>query len=119
MSKRTITGAVTSAAGDKTIVITRTTRETHPLYGKKYTRTQKFHAHDEKNTAHVGDVVVIEETRPISRTKTWILKEIVEKAQEKFDLKKEAIEEEVEIAATGAKGKSDAVKAAEETEETV
>ena len=47
MSKRTMTGVVSSVAGDKTIVVTRTTRETHPLYGKKFTVSRKFHAHDE------------------------------------------------------------------------
>jgi small subunit ribosomal protein S17 len=117
MSKRTITGAVTSAAGSKTIVVTRTTRETHPLYGKKFTTSRKFHAHDEKDAAKVGDLVIIEECAPLSRTKTWILKEITQKGQEKFDLKKEEIEVESEVAATGAKGKSDAHKAEEDAPE--
>jgi small subunit ribosomal protein S17 len=96
MSKRTITGIVTSAASDKTIVVTRTTRETHPLYGKKYTRSRKFHAHDEKNEAKVGDTVLIEESKPISRTKTWTLAKIVEHGREKFELRKTAVEEEAE-----------------------
>ena len=73
MSKRTITGVVTSNKMDKTIVVTRTTRETHPLYGKKFTTSAKFHAHDEKNEAAVGDVVEIQECRPLSRLKRWRL----------------------------------------------
>ena len=81
MSKRTITGVVTSVAGDKTIVVTRTTRETHPLYGKKYTTSRKFHAHDEKNDCNVGDIVLIMETRPLSKTKRWRVVEIVERAK--------------------------------------
>ena len=100
MSKRTITGVVTSAAGDKTIVVTRTTRETHPLYGKKFTHSKKFHAHDEKNDAHVGDTVVIEESRPISKTKTWILNKIVNRGQEKIEIKKTEVEEELEVLET-------------------
>ena len=96
MSKRTITGVVSSVAGDKTIVVTRTTRETHPLYGKKFTVSAKFHAHDEKNEAHLGDVVIIEESRPLSKTKTWVLAKIVERGQEKLEIKKTAVEEEAE-----------------------
>jgi small subunit ribosomal protein S17 len=99
MSKRTITGVVTSVAGDKTIVVTRTTRETHPLYGKKYTTSRKFHAHDEKNEAHLGDKVVIEESKPISKTKTWILSSIVEHGREKLEVKKTEVEEELEAKA--------------------
>ena len=99
MSKRTITGVVSSDAGDKTIVVTRTTRETHPLYGKKYTHSKKFHAHDEKNEARVGDTVVIEECRPMSRTKTWVLKEITNRGQEKIEIKKTEVEEEMEVQA--------------------
>ena len=96
MSKRTITGVVTSDAMDKTIVVTRTTRETHPLYGKKFTTSAKFHAHDEQNSAKVGDKVLIEESKPFSRTVTWNLAKIVEKGQEKLELKKNEVEEALE-----------------------
>lgn len=96
MSKRTITGVVTSDAMDKTIVVTRTTRETHPLYGKKFTTSAKFHAHDEENSAKVGDKVLIEESKPFSRTVTWNLAKIVEKGQEKLELKKNEVEEALE-----------------------
>jgi len=95
MSKRTITGTVTSTAGDKTIVVTLTRRETHPLYGKKFTRSRKFHAHDAKNVAHVGDMVLIEECPPISRTKTWTLAKIIEHGREKLELKETEVEAEV------------------------
>ncbi len=112
MSKRTITGVVSSVAGDKTIVVTRTTRETHPLYGKKFTVSRKFHAHDEKNEVHLGDTVTIEECRPLSRTKTWTLAKIVERGQEKLELKKTSVEEEAE-----AKLAEKAAHKAEATEE--
>ncbi len=101
MSKRTISGVVTSKAGDKTIVVTRTVRETHPLYGKKFTTSRKFHAHDEANTAKVGDKVVIEESKPISKTVVWALKDVVEHGRERLEVKKTEVEEELEAAAKG------------------
>jgi small subunit ribosomal protein S17 len=117
MSKRTITGVVSSVAGAKTIVITRVSRETHPLYGKKYTVSRKFHAHDEKSEAKVGDTVIIEETRPISATKTWTLIKIVEKGREKFELKKTNVEEEAEAKVAEKAARKAAEKAeAEEAE---
>jgi small subunit ribosomal protein S17 len=76
---KTIVGIVTSNKTDKTIVVTAHTRKTHPLYRKQYTVTTKFMAHDEKNEAETGDKVAIVETRPISRRKRFILKEIIEK----------------------------------------
>jgi small subunit ribosomal protein S17 len=78
---RSITGTVTSDKGDKTIVIATTTRKTHPIYKKQYTVTTKFMAHDENNEAHVGDKVVIVETRPLSKRKRFALKEVIEKAR--------------------------------------
>lgn len=75
MSK-TITGIVTSAKADKTIVISAQTRKTHPLYRKQYTVTSKYMAHDEKNSAQVGDNVTIVECRPISANKRFKLLEI-------------------------------------------
>ena len=107
MSKRTITGVVSSAAGDKTIVVTRTTRETHPLYGKKFTTSRKFHAHDEKNEARVGDSVLIEESKPISRTKTWVLVRVVEQGREKYEIKKTQVEEDVEAKVAEKSAKKD------------
>lgn len=74
-----ITGIVTSAKTDKTIVVTVHTRKTHPLYKKQYTVTSKFMAHDAKNEAQEGDKVSITETRPISARKRFILDKIIEK----------------------------------------
>ena len=85
----TLTGIVSSAKADKTITVTVTSRETHPLYGKQYTVTRKYTAHDELNEAAEGDKVVIRETRPISKTKSFILSEVVEKARGSIELKEE------------------------------
>ena len=68
---KTLTGVVTSDAADKTITVTVTSRETHPIYKKQYTVTRKYAAHDEKNDARKGDTVRIIETRPISRRKSF------------------------------------------------
>jgi len=76
---RTIIGTVSSAKGDKTIVVTVHTRKTHPIYRKQYTVSKKFMAHDEKNEALVGDKVAIVETRPISKRKHFALDRIIEK----------------------------------------
>ena len=85
----TLTGIVSSAKADKTSTVTVTSRETHPLYGKQYTVTRKYTAHDELNEAGEGDKVVIRETRPISKTKSFILSEVVEKARGSIELKEE------------------------------
>jgi len=74
------TGIVTSDKMDKTITVVSTERIRHPVYGKTVSRSRKFHAHDEKNEAGIGDKVRIEETRPISRLKNWRLVQIIEKA---------------------------------------
>ena len=66
---KTLTGIVTSDKADKTIVITVTSRETHPIYGKQYSVNRKYIAHDENNEANKGDRVTIKETRPISKRK--------------------------------------------------
>ncbi|MDO4712593.1 MAG: 30S ribosomal protein S17 [Candidatus Saccharibacteria bacterium] len=87
MAKRTLTGVVTSAKRDKTITVTVTSRETHPLYGKQYTVTRKYTAHDEKNEAGEGDTVLIEETRPLSKTKSFTLVKIIEKSRGSIKLK--------------------------------
>lgn len=77
---KTLTGVVASSKGDKTIVVTVTTRKTHPLYKKQYTFSKKFMAHDETNEAGEGDRVVIAETKPLSARKRFILVKIVERA---------------------------------------
>ncbi len=78
---KSITGVVSSSKADKTIVVTVRERKTHPLYRKQYTVTKKFMAHDEKNVAKTGDKVVIVETRPISRRKSFVLASVLEKAE--------------------------------------
>ena len=79
-AKRTLQGVVTSNAGDKSATIMIERRIKHPVYGKYITRSTKLHVHDEKNECGKGDVVVIEQCRPMSKTKSWSLVSIVEKA---------------------------------------
>ena len=86
---KTVTGIVTSDVADKTITVSVTSRETHPIYGKQYTVTRKYAAHDEKNEAKVGDKVVISETRPISKRKSFKLDTIVEKSRGTIELKED------------------------------
>ena len=64
-------GVVVSKMGTKSVVVEVSYREIHPVYGKVITRTKKYHAHDEDDTAKVGDTVTIMETRPMSATKRW------------------------------------------------
>ena len=91
---KALTGIVTSNASDKTITVTVTSRETHPIYGKQYTVSRKYAAHDENNEAGKGDKVVIVETRPISKRKAFKLQEIVEKSKGSIEVKNDV--EEVE-----------------------
>ena len=74
-------GVVVSDAMDKTIVVKVDLIKSHPKYKKVIRRSKKFHAHDEQNQANVGDLVRIVETRPLSKTKTWRLAEVVEAAK--------------------------------------
>ncbi|HEV3479758.1 MAG TPA: 30S ribosomal protein S17 [Gaiellaceae bacterium] len=74
-------GVVVSAAMDKTIVVRVDVVKSHPRYKKVVRRSQRFHAHDERNEAKPGDVVRIVETRPLSKTKNWRLAEVVEAAR--------------------------------------
>ena len=74
-------GVVVSDKGDKTIVVKVDVIKSHPKYKKVVRRSVKFHAHDEQNTAGVGDTVRIVESRPLSKTKRWRLAEVVEKAR--------------------------------------
>ena len=69
--RKTRVGVVTSTKMDKTIVVAITTRVRHPLYGKIIRRSKKYHAHDEDNAIKAGETVRIEETKPISKLKTW------------------------------------------------
>ena len=79
--RKTRRGYVVSDKMDKTVVVEVEDRVKHPLYGKVIRRTSKVKAHDEQNQAGVGDLVVIVETRPLSATKRWRLKDVVEKAK--------------------------------------
>jgi len=79
--RKTRRGYVVSDKMDKTIVVEVEDRVKHPLYGKVIRRSTKVKAHDELNSAGIGDLVVIDETRPLSATKNWRLVEIVEKAK--------------------------------------
>lgn len=91
MAHKTLTGVVTSDARDKTITVTVTSRETHPIYGKQYTVNRKYTAHDETNDAGLGDTVTIVETRPISKTKAFKLQTIVERSKGSVELKEEVV----------------------------
>ena len=91
---KTFTGIVTSDKADKTITITVTSRETHPIYGKQYSVNRKYTAHDEKNEAHMGDKVTISETRPLSKTKFFTLVSINERSHGSIELKTEEVEGE-------------------------
>ena len=78
--RKTLVGEVVSTKMNKTIVIEVDRRKSHRLYQRVIARSKKFYAHDEHNTAHTGDVVRIEETRPLSKLKRWRLIEVVRRA---------------------------------------
>ena len=78
---RTLTGRVVSSAMDKTITVLVERRVKHPLYGKFIRRSTKIHAHDDENSCGNGDLVTVEQCRPLSKTKCWRLLEVVEKAR--------------------------------------
>ncbi len=79
-NRKTVVGVVVSDKMAKTRVVEVTELYKHPKYGKYMKRTQKFHAHDEKNDAKLGDKVLIVESRPLSRTKRWRLMQVLERA---------------------------------------
>lgn len=79
--RKVVTGTVISTKMDKTITVLVETRVQDKIYGKRLKSSNKFHAHDENNEAHVGDIVKIMETRPLSKTKRFRLVEIVKKAE--------------------------------------
>jgi small subunit ribosomal protein S17 len=113
MAKQKIVGIVTSAVQDKTIVVTQVTRETHPLYGKKFTKNRKFVAHDEQNEAMKGDRVEIIENRPVSKTKRFVLSKVLEHGHESVAVKKAEVEEEMDAKMAERKAKTEAKKEAE------
>ena len=79
--KRTLTGTVVSDKMDKTVTVLVERKIKHPLLGKVLRVSKKYHAHDENNEFHQGDVVAIEECRPLAKTKSWRVTKLVEKAQ--------------------------------------
>lgn len=81
VKKRTLTGVVVSDKMDKTITVKVERQVQHPLYGKYIKRSTKVHAHDETNECKIGDTVTVIESRPLSKTKSWQLVEVVEKAK--------------------------------------
>jgi len=118
---RTLMGTVSSSKGDKTIVITVTTRQTHPIYKKQYTVSTRFMAHDENNEAKLGDRVTIIETRPLSARKRFRLSKILEKAGAGFeeadaiaDVPPEQIEPKAEVEASEEKPAKDEPKVTKE-----
>ncbi len=78
---RSLTGKVVSDKMNKTVTVLVERRVKHPLYGKVIRLSKKYHAHDEDNSAHAGDTVLIEECRPISKTKAWKVVRVVEQAR--------------------------------------
>jgi len=79
---RKLTGRVVSDKMNKTVTVLVERKVKHPLYGKFVSRSKKYHAHDEQNEFHPGDLVLIEESRPLSKTKAWKVVKLVEKAKE-------------------------------------
>ncbi len=77
---RTVTGKVVSNKADKTITVMVERKVKHPIYGKFVTRSTKLHAHDEQNECQMGDTVIIAESRPLSKSKSWTLVKIEEQA---------------------------------------
>lgn len=78
---RTLIGKVVSDKMDKTVVVLVERQVKHPLYGKFIRRSNKFHAHDETNQYQIGDVIEITESRPISKTKSWVATSLIEKGR--------------------------------------
>jgi small subunit ribosomal protein S17 len=90
--RKTLVGQVVSTKMAKTIVVEVKRQKAHPLYERVMKRSKKYYAHDEQQTAHVGDFVRIEETRPLSRLKRWKLQEILKRSA----LAPETTEQEVQ-----------------------
>lgn len=94
-NRKTRRGTVVKKSGDKTISVLVERRHAHPVYGKQITDTKKYHVHDEKNEAGVGDIVAIAETRPLSATKRWRLVKVLVSAKAReaaAEAKAEALE---------------------------
>lgn len=79
--RKEFVGVVTSDKMDKTVVVKVDRKVSHPIYKKHIVKSKKYHAHDPENSCKVGDVVVIRETRPLSKTKRWVVVKILERAE--------------------------------------
>ncbi|MDR1162980.1 MAG: 30S ribosomal protein S17 [Candidatus Accumulibacter sp.] len=79
-NKRSLVGRVTSDKMDKTVTVLVERRVKHPIYNKIIARSRKYHAHNEDNQAKMGDLVEIQESRPLSKTKAWVVSRLLEKA---------------------------------------
>jgi small subunit ribosomal protein S17 len=79
--RKEVVGEVLSSRMAKTIVVQVVRKKSHPFYGRVVSKAKKFYAHDEKNDAHAGDIVRLEETRPLSKLKRWRLKEVVRRSR--------------------------------------
>ena len=88
--RKHVVGEVMSSRMHKTIVVQVIRKKAHPFYGRVVSKAKKFYAHDEKNEAHVGDVVRLEETRPMSKLKRWRLKEVIRRSTLAHDVTVEA-----------------------------
>ncbi len=82
MARKVLIGEVSSDKMDKTVVVMVERRRRHPIYRKVVRTIRRFKAHDETNACHVGDIVRIEESRPLSKEKHWVVTEIIERASE-------------------------------------
>ena len=89
--RKTLIGEVVSTKMAKTIVVEVDRQKAHPYYKRVVKRSKKFYAHDENRTAHLGDVVKIEETRPLSKLKRWQFKEIVRRAAQVARVEDQAV----------------------------
>ncbi len=84
--RRTLVGKITSDKMDKTVVVAVEVLRTHRLYGRTIRRTHKFKAHDPNNQCHVGDLVEIRESRPLSREKRWVVTKLLKSGQEEIPI---------------------------------
>ena len=81
MPKRILVGTVTSDKTDKTVTVLVERSVKHPIYDKIVVKSSKYHAHDEQNEYQLGDTVEIAESRPLSKTKSWVVTRLVQKAE--------------------------------------
>ncbi|HXZ32313.1 MAG TPA: 30S ribosomal protein S17 [Terriglobales bacterium] len=89
--RKEVVGMVVSSRMQKTIIVQVVRQKSHGFYGRVISKAKKFYAHDEKNEAHVGDFVRLEETRPLSKLKRWRLKEVIRKAALAPEVPSEAV----------------------------